>query len=112
MAVVKLSNETKAALGRTAVFLKAQADYLQQTGSQITLPKVEGYARSVERLAGLTDATISSDERDHVQQAAFLLEGARNSFRNAEFDDRAAKVEEDIGRLYDIVKAYNAADAE
>jgi hypothetical protein len=41
------------------------------------------------------------------QQAAFLLEGARNSYRNADFKDRASKVEKDIAQLYDLVKEYN-----
>jgi cell division protein FtsB len=108
MTVVKLSDATRAALERTAIFLKAQAQYLEQTGSQITLPNVVDYIQTLERLSQTNDATVTGVERDHVQQATFLLEGARNSYRNAEFDERAAKVEKDIGRLYDIVKAYNA----
>ncbi|SRR6266542_170771 len=107
---VTLPSETRAALERTAKFLRAQAQWLEQTGSQHTLPQVQAYAETLERLAAAPEPVPITDEaRDHVQQAAFLLEGARNSFRNAEFTDRAAKVSADIARLYDIVKNYNAA---
>jgi hypothetical protein len=109
---IALPDETKAALDRTVKFLRAQAQWLEQTGSRHTLPSVETYAQTLERLAAAPVATptaITGEEREHLQQAAFLLEGARNSFRNANFTDRAAKVSTDIARLYDIVKDYNAA---
>ena len=108
MATIKLSDETRQALKRTALFLRAQAQWLDQTGSQQTLPQVQAYVETLERLGGSSDpVSVSDSERNHIQQAAFLLEGARNSYRNAEFKDRAAKVASDIARLYDIVKEVN-----
>jgi hypothetical protein len=107
---VTFSDETRQALDRTAKFLRAQAQWLEETGSQQTLPQVLAYAETLERLAGAPEgAPMTGEEREHVHQAAFLLEGARNSFKNATFTDRAAKVSKDIARLYDIVKDYNGA---
>jgi hypothetical protein len=109
MATVTLSGDTRDALGRTIVFLEAQAEWLARTGSAQTLPQVRAYIATLQRLMQAGPVEIGDAEKDHVQQAAFILEGARNSYRNADFKDRAAKVQDDVARLYEIVKEYNDA---
>ena len=105
-----VSDETRQALDRTAKYLRAQAQWLQQAGSVTTLPQVVAYAAALERLSTYPPVTpMTGDERDAVQQAAFLLEGARNSLRNADFKDRADKVSRDITRLHELVTDYNGA---
>jgi hypothetical protein len=108
MTVVTIPDETRAALERTALFLKGQAEWLERTGSREALPQVLAYITTLERLARAPQADISGEECAHVQQSAFLLEGGRNSYRNADFKDRASKVEGDIAQLYDLVKEFNA----
>jgi hypothetical protein len=111
MATLRISGTTRDALERTALFLRAQAEWLQATGSEQTLPQVRRYIETLERLARSSQAvTVSPEECEALQQAAFLLEGGRNSYKNTDFVDRAQKVDRDLAEVYNLLKECNAAD--
>ena len=105
---IAVTDEDRAALRRSFDFLSSQAQYLQETASTISLPRVETYASTLKKLSeGPATASISADEVNHLQKARFLLEGARAGFRNADLDDRADKIDNDLERLANLVKAAN-----
>jgi hypothetical protein len=113
MATIRISDTTRAALQRTALFLTAQAMWLQATGSERTLPQVRRYIDTLERLARSPEAaTISPEDCEALQQAAFLLEGGRNSYRNTDFRDRAEKVDSDLTQVYNLLKECNSQAAD
>jgi len=107
-ATIDLSEYDRQCAKRSAILLRTQADYLEQTDSIKTLPEVRRYLATMEKLSSASDTVeISPADTSALQQTRVLLEGLRNGFANANFDDRAKKIDDDATRLGELVKSAN-----
>jgi hypothetical protein len=113
--VVPMTEEQKQAVIRAARLLERQAEGLSETGSQKTAAALRDYAATLRKVAEAPEAVdLAQGEKEHLEQASFILEGFQNGLRTADFQDRANIVSDDARRLYELVVKYNtlASDAD
>ena len=105
---VTLTESTRKALKDAAALLRGQAEGLRNSGSANTVAALQNYVNTLETLlaAGGT-ATVTAEQATHVEKAEFILEGVRDGLSNADFDSRAAVVEQTIRSLDEIVTDVN-----
>jgi hypothetical protein len=106
------TSEQRLALERAATLLTHQAEGLRLTGSKTAQGEIHGYAGTLRAIAAAPHTTLGDNERLHIENASFVLEGVRDGLLTNEFRDRAAAINADIATLNDIVGDYNAAPSE
>lgn len=100
------------ALRRAWSLLRHQAEGLQETGSKNTVAAIHRYLATLEKVrAGQGEVDLTPEEKIDVQQAAFLLEGVRDSLLNADFRERAQIIQQDIDALEDLIERFNTKAA-
>lgn len=102
-----LTIDERHASRRASVYLQGLAAGLRGS-HDAEAAMCEEYAATLARL-GSSDGPvrIEAEQKLHVEQGAFLLEGIRNGFDNADLDLGADAVERDIQGLTDITLRYN-----
>lgn len=105
---VPMTDEQKQAFDRAARLLERQAEGLADSGSEVTANAVRGYAGTLRKVAESADQVeLQQEEKEHIEQASFILEGLENGLQTADFRDRAKIVGNDARQLYDLVVRYN-----
>ena len=108
MMQVTLTDSHRQALKDASALLAGQAQGLRASGSANTVAAVESYVATLERLAAATGPTdVSPEQKTHIEKAEHILEGVRDGLFNADFETRAAKVQETIRCLDEIVTDIN-----
>lgn len=110
MITITLSARQRAAARNATALLKGLAQGLEATGSRHTVDEMHRYVATLDRICDAGDRIdLTSQEKNHIEQTQFLLEGVREGLLNAEFDKRAGEIEEDILALSEIITAFNTA---
>lgn len=111
--VVPITDEQRQSFSRAARLLARQAEGLTETGSQATAQAVRDYVATLRKIADSPERVeLQDEEKEHIEQASFILEGLENGLKTADFRERASVVGNDARRLYDLVIKYNTLIAE
>src|SRR5688572_4951965 len=105
---VQLTEDRRRALRDAAALIVGQAEGLRSSGSQNTVAAMQTYAASLESLAAAEGtASLTPEVKTHLEKAEYILEGVRDGLYNADFEDRASKVEGTIRGLDEIITEFN-----
>ena len=101
--------EREAAL-RAAQLLERQAEGLKETGSVATVRELTSYVATLRRIAETTGpVSLTSQEKNAIEQAGFVLIGLQSGLAGADFDSRAQAINADVRQLNRIVTSINTA---
>jgi hypothetical protein len=105
---ITLTEDERHACRRAVVYIRGIAAGLRGSSDK-DAATCERYASTLENISRAADVVqLQADEKIHVEQASFLLEGIRNGLDNADLDTAANMVQRDIERLNDLVFRYNS----
>lgn len=105
---IVLTEDERHACRRAGVHVRGIAAGLSGS-SQKDAAACERYASTLESVSQSADPVqLQANEKIHIEQASFLLEGIRNGLDNADLDTAASLVQRDIERLNDLVFRYNS----
>jgi hypothetical protein len=108
MISMTLTDSQRQALLAAAALLRGQAQGLEATGSANTVAAFQGYVRTLDTLAASAgEVEISGEQKTHIEKARHVLEGIRDGLLNADFEKRAAAIQETIMSLEEIVTTLN-----
>jgi hypothetical protein len=105
---MRLTDDQRRALKEAAALLAGQAEGLRGSGSSNTVAAFHEYVATLRTLAAAEGpASISPEQKTHVEKTGHVLEGVRDGLFNADFETRAKKVDETVRRLDEIVTEIN-----
>jgi hypothetical protein len=108
MVAIDVTPEQRTAAERAACLIDREAQGLEETGSKDTSAGLHQYAGTLKRIAQAGDRVdLTSDEKEHVEQATFVLMGLHAGLAGADFEKRAAVIEADVRCLNKLITAYN-----
>jgi hypothetical protein len=106
--LISVSPAQKQSVARTITLLTYLSQGLAETGSQKTVEAMKKYLATLQKIASAPgDVDLSPEEKVHLEQASFLLEGQRDALMNADFRERADVIEGDVEALGQIAVQYN-----
>jgi hypothetical protein len=108
---LSLTADERHSCRRAAVYVRGVAAGLADSSDK-DASQCLAYAVTLEEIAGgSTPLVLGEQQKIHIEQASFLLEGVRNGLDNAELDTGCDAVQRDIERLNDLVLRYNSEAA-
>ena len=105
---ITLAERQREAAREAIALVRSQAAGLQDTGSKATVAEINRVLEALEKLAAAESVDLTPEEKVRVERATFLLQGTRVGLDNADFHERAKKVQRTIDELADLVGQYNA----
>ena len=106
--LIPVSPAQKQSLARAATLLTYLSQGLSETGSKKTVEALKKYIATLQKIATAPgEVDLTPEEKVHLEQASFLLEGQRDALLNADFRERAHVIESDVEALGEVAVQYN-----
>ncbi len=107
---IPVDDAEREAARRAAQLLERQAEGLKETGSVATVRELTSYVATLRRIAATTGpVSLTSQEKNGIEQAGFVLIGLQSGLAGADFDSRAQAIKADVRQLNRIVTSFNTA---
>jgi hypothetical protein len=107
---VPVDDAERDAARRAALLLERQAEGLRETGSVTTVRELTNYVAVLRRIAeSQGPVSLTSEEKNCIEQAGFVLIGLQSGLAGADFDARAQAIKADVRQLNRIVTAFNTS---
>jgi hypothetical protein len=107
---IPVDDAEREAARRAAQLLERQAEGLKETGSVVTVRELTSYIATLRRIAEApSPVSLTSEEKNQIEQAGFVLIGLQSGLAGADFESRAQAIRADIRQLNRIVTSFNTA---